>query len=65
MYHYITFSCLRYFYNEVTFMMYKSSQQNFRAANELQMSLRVKDFVNVSSKLEIKIERKWQDRCFR
>lgn len=45
-------------------MIYKSLQQNFRAANELQMSLTVKDFVNVSRKLEIKTGIKCQDRCF-
>lgn len=45
-------------------MMYKSLQQNFGAANELRMSLRVKDFVNVSRKVGTKIGRKWQDRCF-
>lgn len=43
-------------------MIYKSLEQNFGVANELQISLRVKDFVR--KKFGMKISREQQDGCF-
>lgn len=43
-------------------MIYKSLEHNFGVANELQISLRVKDFVR--KKVGMKTSREQQDRCF-